>query len=96
MRAGAVTRKRVVTAATLMAVVIALATAGPTPAVPTSVAVASGVLGVVGPAVTNFAVVTLDGTPQAAEARLEPFAVTDARGIGQGWSLNLQATPLRE
>lgn len=70
----------------------------PTPglAAPAQVAVSGGVLQVEAPAVNDFALITLDGDAQVAEAALAPFAVTDARGTGQGWSLSLQATPFRE
>lgn len=61
-----------------------------------SVSVSAGSLGVTAPSVNDFAVVVLVGTVQVAHAPLEPFSVTDARGSGQGWTLGLQATPLRE
>lgn len=62
----------------------------------TTVTVSGGLLGVTAPAVNDFAVITLSGSAQAAEAPLEPFAVTDARGTGQGWTLVVQASTFRE
>lgn len=59
-------------------------------------AVTSGLLGVTAPAVNDFAVITLTGAAQTAEAPLEPFAVTDARGTGAGWTLVVQASAFRE
>jgi hypothetical protein len=56
--------------------------------------VSGGTLQVTAPAVNDFISVTLDGTAQVATAPIGPFAVTDARGTGIGWTMNIQATPL--
>lgn len=38
--------------------------------------------------------VTLDGTTQTIETEMNPFTIEDGRGTGQGWTLNVSATPL--
>lgn len=63
---------------------------------PTSVSVSAGPLGVTAPAVNDFAIIVLDGTGRVAHAPLEPFSVTDARGLGHGWTLTFHATQFRE
>lgn len=61
-----------------------------------SVVVSPGVgLTVAAPAVGSFALVRLDGTARSAEADFGPFTVTDARGTGEGWTVTIEATPLR-
>lgn len=96
MRDHRYTRRSALTAGLVVVVGATLVTAGPTHAAPTSVSVASGVLGVAVPTVNDFAVITLNGAAQSVEAALEPFSVTDARGNGQGWTLNLRATAFQE
>lgn len=95
MRDHRYTRRAALTAG-LVVMGTTLVTAGPSHAAPTSVSVASGVLGVAVPTVNDFAVITLTGAAQVAEAPLDPFSVTDARGTGQGWTLNLRATVFQE
>jgi hypothetical protein len=70
--------------------------AAPALAGPASVVVSPGAgLTVAPPAVGDFAVVTPGGPARSAEAQLGPFAVNDARGTGEGWTVTIQATSLR-
>lgn len=97
MRSGAATVRIPLTAGLLLLMVAGAAVpAGAGQSAPASVVVGSGLLGVAAPEVNDFAVITLNGAAQSAEAALAPIAVTDARGSGQGWTLKLQATVLRE
>lgn len=97
MRCGAAAVRISVTAGLLLLMVAGAAVpAGAVQSAPTSVVVGSGLLGVAATEVNDFAVITLSGTAQSAEAALEPIAVTDARGSGLGWTLKLQATVFRE
>jgi len=42
--------------------------------------------------VANFGAVALDGTTQTTTAAVTDMILTDARGTGDGWNVNLQAT----
>ncbi|HUR18391.1 MAG TPA: WxL domain-containing protein [Acidimicrobiales bacterium] len=80
----------------LLIVAGAAVPAGAAQSAPTSVVVSGGLLGVATAEVKDFAVITLSGDTQTAQAALDPIAVTDARGSGEGWTLKLQATIFRE
>lgn len=97
MRSGAATVRISLTGGLLLLMVAGAAVpAGAAQSAPTSVVVGAGLLGVATAEVNDFAVITLSGDAQTAQAALDPIAVTDARGSGQGWTLKLQATVLRE
>lgn len=97
MRSGAATMRIPLIAGVLLLMVAgAPVSAGAAQSAPTSVVVGSGSLGVATPEMNDFAVITLSGSAHSSQAALGPIALTDARGSGQGWTLKLQATALRE
>lgn len=58
----------------------------------TSVTFAAGPVSITGVSVTSFGQVTLNGLQQSAQAGVGDFTVTDARGNGKGWSVQVSAT----
>ena len=80
----------------MVVVVATLGSAATAHATPTSVSLTGGPLAVAGPEVHDVAILSVDGTAQVVEAPMKAFALTDARGSGQGWVLYLHATALRE
>lgn len=80
----------------LIALVSPLSLTPPAAADSTAVVVTGGLLAVDTPDVTPFSVLTLDGSAATLHATLDVFTVTDARGTGAGWSVLVQATPVRE
>lgn len=62
----------------------------------THVEIEGGPLSVETPNVSDFSPVTLDGTPKATTATIDPFSVVDATGTGGGWRLQGHATPFAE
>jgi hypothetical protein len=78
------------------AAIASLAAAGPAAAESdtTSVTITGGSLSYTTPlAAANFPDVQLNGLTQVVKANVSPYAVTDARGSGEGWNLTVDATP---
>lgn len=76
-----------------LAVVTALALSSAASAADdTDVQIIGGGLTITNMTVPNFANVTLDGTAKATTTTAEGFSVTDARGTGAGWHVNVNAT----
>lgn len=80
-------------ASLLGALVLGATLAGPALAADdTNVTVTGASLGITSATATDFPGVTLDGTAKTATATLSDFTVTDARGNGAGWHVNVSAT----
>lgn len=62
----------------------------------TLIDVIGGTLSVTNPTVADFANLTLDGTAQTVTTSMDNFAVTDARGTGAGWRVQVNATQFCE
>ncbi len=72
---------------------LSLASTNAFAATPT-VGVTGGLLTIGDLVTANFVAVTLDGTTRTSISTVNSFTVVDARGTGDGWSINLKATQL--
>lgn len=84
--------------ATALGVVVAFALSA-TPAIAaddTGINVLPGSLSVTNPMVANFPDLTLNGSAQSSSAAMDTFEVTDARGSGAGWRVQVSATQFCE
>ncbi|MDO8735716.1 MAG: WxL domain-containing protein [Thermoleophilia bacterium] len=63
---------------------------------PTNITIAGGTLNISSMTVGDFAGVTLSGSATNDTATMTPFTMTDARGLGSGWNVTVQATQFSE
>lgn len=63
---------------------------------PTNITINGGTLNISAMTVGDFAPVTLTGSVTNVTAGMTPFTLTDARGLGAGWNITVQATQFRE